>query len=188
MAGCLCPHRYPSQTKRLGRSTRFLLRCPAHVRHRSSLVFLGVVGLAMAIYMAGCCCGSRYARRRPKTASGLILLFFLPALVPHTSPGFVDVWALLAWLYGYFSGRLRRDDWQVASENKRLAMTTPRPGGSWSSMKGRLLYPYTPGRDMHVRHGRGPKCKISLAERSRLFLAVEGGSGLRSSSRQWKWP
>ena len=31
-----------------------------------------------------------------------------------------------------------------ASENKPLAMTTPFPGGGWSSMKGRLLYPYTP--------------------------------------------
>ena len=32
----------------------------------------------------------------------------------------------------------------------------------------------------------GKKIKISLAERSRLFLAVEGGSGFRSSSRPQK--
>ena len=60
----------PRPKNRLGRSTRlfllFLARpCPTY---RSSLVFLGVVGLAMAIYMAGCCCGSRCPLRRPKTA------------------------------------------------------------------------------------------------------------------------
>ena len=56
-------------------------------------------------------------QKQPRSLVWADFAFFLPALVPHTSPGLVDVWALLAWLYGYFSGRLRRDDWQGRGSN-----------------------------------------------------------------------
>ena len=89
MTGCLCPHRYctPPRPKGYVAQLGFCFACPAHARHRSSLVFLGVVGLAMAIYMAGCCCGSRYARRFwPRSLIWADFAFFLPARVPHIRP------------------------------------------------------------------------------------------------------